>query len=119
MKNELLHKITDHYLTSEDFNGIMLGDMEPFDMDDLHALIREKQVFVLSEHSTINVFINAYNQFGSPEEQIEVLSQGGLICVYPTSGYLATLDIQESKPFTKMLALGSEQLCSPPSQIRF
>lgn len=109
-KRELLDKITTHYLHSCDFNGITLHDLPAFDLRDLEQLIKDGDVFILSESNNLNIFINCLNLFGTPTEQIERLHSRRMYAIYPSPQHLGTRDIREEKPFTEMLAKGMEQL---------
>ena len=108
-KEELLELVTQFYLDSYDFNGIPSYKLPKFMLSDLVELIKEEKVFVLSESKVNNIHINCYNSYGSESEQIEAISNGVQYAVYPAAQYLRTKNIQEKKPFTKMLMLGAEQ----------
>ena len=108
-KNELLNYITDHYLTSYDFNGVAIYNMPSFNTEDLVALIQEDLVFLITGNDDINVHINRYNCYSDKETQIAFARKGSGFAIYPTTTHLDTLDIREEKPFTAMIARGAEQ----------
>lgn len=107
---ELLNKITNHYLTSGDFNGISNNGLEDASPQDLEELILEGKIFVLSQKDDMNIFIHRFHKIPSKENQIDALYNEKLFTLYPTKEHLETVNIVEEKPFTKMLAQGEEQL---------
>lgn len=109
-KNELLDEVTTHYLSSCDFNGMPVHCLPNFNLTDLEELISDGKVFILSESRVNNIHINCYNSFGSVPEQIEAIHSKAQYAVYPSAQHLKTVNIQEEKPFTKMLMQGTEQL---------
>lgn len=109
-KFELLNEVTKYYLTSYDFNGIPVYLLPDFNLIDLEELIIEGKVFILSENKVNNIHINCYNSFGSVTDQIDVIRGKTQYAVYPSAQHLQTVTVQEEKPFTKMLAKGTEQL---------
>ena len=108
-KNELLKYVTDHYLTSCDFNGVAVYNMPSFDVEDLVSLIQSEQLFIITDNDDINVHINRYNCYSDKETQITSVRKDHRYAIYPTTAHLATLDIREKKPFTAMIACGAEQ----------
>lgn len=109
-KQEVLNRITQYYLTSHDFNGITKDNIGDYNIKDLEELIIENKIFVLSQWDDINIFIIRFDFDLPKEKQIEYLHKERLVAIYPTKEYLKTVDIREEKPFTKMLAEGTEQL---------
>lgn len=109
-KQETLNKVTNHYLTSGDFNGIANSNLKESSLQDLEELILEDKIFTLSQMDDINIFIRRFKNVPSKTKQIEALYSNSLIAIYPTNEHLATVNIAEEKPFTKMLAQGVEQL---------
>lgn len=110
-KQEVLNKITQYYLTSSDFNGITKDRIGDYDIKDLEELIYEDKIFVLSEWDDINIFILRLDSvIPSKEKQIDSLHNRRLVAIYPTKDHLKTVDIKEEKPFSRMLAEGTEQL---------
>ena len=109
-KQEILDKITNHYLTSGDFNGISNKSLGYFLAEDVEELILEDKIFVLSQRDDINIFIHRFHKIPEKEKQIDALHKESLFTIYPTKEHLATVNIEEEKPFTKMLAKGEEQL---------
>lgn len=105
-KQELLDKITNHYLNSGDFNGIANTGLEYSSIQDLDELILENKIFALSQRNELNIYINRLSNILPKEKQIEALHNEGLVALYPTKEHLSTVNITEEKPFTKMLAKG-------------
>ena len=108
-KEDLLNKVTQFYLTSYDFNGIPSYHLPEFVLSDLEELITEGKVFILSESGVNNIHINGYNSFDSVSKQLDAIHSGLKYAIYPSSKHLETINIQEEKPFTRMLMLGAEQ----------
>lgn len=108
-KYELIQAVTEYYLTSYDFNGIPNYQLPEFLHSDLEELVEEEKVFILSESEVNNIHINCYNSFGNISEQIDAIQSGTSFAIYPTPQHLKTLNIQENRPFTKMLMEGTEQ----------
>lgn len=109
-KQKILDKITNHYLTSGDFNGISNEKLGCVSSQDLEELILEDKIFILSQWDDINIFIHRFAKVPSKEKQISTLYKDSLFTLYPTKSHLTTVNIIEEKPFTKMLAQGEEQL---------
>ena len=109
-KERILSYITTHYLESYDFNGIIVNQIPEYDIEELVELIKEDKIFILSEADDINIFINRLNLYKSKEEQIKVIKTDNECIAYPTKEHLKTIKINETNPFTKMLAEGNEQL---------
>lgn len=109
-KQELLDKITNHYLTSGDFNGIANKSLEYSSTQELKELIIEEKIFVLSQWDDINIFIHRFDKIPPKEKQTSALDNESLVVLYPTKEHLSTVKIVEEKPFSKMLAQGVEQL---------
>lgn len=109
-KQELLDKITNHYLNSGDFNGIANTGLEYSSIQDLDELILENKIFALFQRNELNIYINRLSNILPKEKQIEALHNEGLVALYPTKEHLSTVNITEEKPFTKMLAKGEMQL---------
>lgn len=109
-RQEILDKITNYYLTSGDFNGIANKNIGYNSLHDLEELILEDKIFVLSQRDDINIFIHRFDKIPSKEKQLNALQNESLVALYPTKEHLATVNIVEEKPFTKMLAQGVEQL---------
>lgn len=108
-KNELLKYVTEHYLTSGDFNGVAVYNMPSFDIEDLVSLILSDQLFIITENDDINIHINRNNCYSNKETQIASARKACGYAIYPTVAHLATLDIREKEPFTDMIAHGAEQ----------
>lgn len=108
-KQDLLKYITNYYLKSGDFNGIPIYNLPPFSTADLATLIEEDYVNILTEMDDINIHINRYNLFRPKKEQVEIIPKVRDYTIYPTPKHLSKVTIREEKPFTKMLARGTEQ----------
>lgn len=108
-KRETLSIITDYYLRSGDFNGIANNRLKQSSLQDLESLVLEDKILVLSQRDDINIFIRRFDIKPAKEKQIKALYNDNLFVLYPTKEHLATLNISEEKPFTKMLAQGAEQ----------
>jgi len=109
-KQETLDYITNYYFTSGDFNGIANKNLKQSSLQDLESLVLEDKILVLSQSDDINVFIRRFDIIPPKEKQIKALYNENLAVIYPTKKHLATVNIVEEKPFTKMLAQGAEQL---------
>lgn len=109
-KKELLKYVTEHYLTSCDFNGVAVYNMPFFDTEDLVVLIQENQVFVITDDDDFNIHINRCNWYSDKDKQIASVRKKCGFAIYPTPTHLESLDIREEKPFTAMVARGAEQL---------
>ena len=109
-KQETLDKITKYYLTSGDFNGIANTGLENSSRQDLEELILENKIFILSQRDDMNIFIRRFPGIPTKDKQLYALHNDRLFTIYPTKMHLATINIVEEKPFTKMLAQGEEQL---------
>ena len=67
-KQEILDKITNHYLTSGDFNGISNKSLGYFLPEDVEELILEDKIFVLSQRDDINIFIHRFHKIPEKEK---------------------------------------------------
>lgn len=109
-KADLLNRITEYYLNSGDFNGIDNRALQPYNQDELVGLIIDESVQLISQYDDINMYINRLNSFPAIEKQIENVRKNRRFAVYPSPKHLKTVEIQEEKPFSKMLAKGDCQL---------
>lgn len=111
MKEEILKIITDYYLNSGDFNGFPLYNFDKNYTDLICQLIDEDKVEVLSSAFVINPHIKALRlNIDKEDQKKEVINNGDSVVLYPTEKYLKELNINNEKPFTKMLLDGQEQL---------
>ncbi len=108
-KEELLKYITDYYLQSDDFNGLLNCDIPEFNITDLIELIEEDRVRILTENDDINIYINRCNLFPEKFKQKENVCKENVFTIYPTEKQLAQTESREKKPFTEILAKGAEQ----------
>lgn len=121
IENDLLKRITKIYLTSRDFNGTNIDNLqEEFGlqrteiMDNLISLIKSDKIVLNFGDKHINPFIKAF-QDDEISVQLEKLSQPqkNLICAYPSKSYLKSIVNQsdyQDRPFTLKLVLGEPQL---------
>lgn len=118
---ELTRMVTEFYLNSHDFNGLLVRDMfrtariehDSFDSA-LKDLVAVGQIDLVFEDLHPNPSIRA---FASPsaKEQLQLLEKFGWdsACAYPTASHLAKEvppTAYSDKPFTRELALGRPQL---------
>src|SRR5262245_54556684 len=116
----ILKKITGHYLSSPDFNGLPIRELvqeykRPADLrKTLASLIREGKISLLFEDVDENPYIKRFPEQAS-ENQIKKLYTSELlhVCAYPSPHELKGLvdsKAYSDRPFTLKLALGEAQL---------
>lgn len=111
MQEDILKQVTDYYLQSQDFNGLPIYKIDNLNIDNVLALIDEEKIDVLSEKFVINPHIKALKLSVPKEEQKrEVKRKGAHVVLYPTEKYLKSLNLNDEKPFSKMLIEGKSQL---------
>lgn len=108
-KQELLDKITNHYINSPDYNGLPSYGLGDYLSDDLCELITDGLVRILSESDDINPYINRENRFASVAKQVETIRGARMFVVYPTPAHLSSCHVSSEKPFSQMLMNGYEQ----------
>lgn len=120
-KDKILAKITEHYLSSNEFNGFPIRlFVHDFDLTEkelksiLTSLIQRGKISLNFGDIHPNPYIKAF-----PEEPIEkqreklINSNLENVCAYPTSAHLSltvSLSDHTDRPFTRRLALGEPQL---------
>lgn len=124
MDNEsqpVLEAITEHYVRSKDFNGILasqlseqVGLSQPTFIAELERLLTNEEIAIAFNHYQGNPHIL---RFPSPDtqRQLELLTSESPdeFCLYPTAKVLAhrkDLAAFTDRPFMKRLALGEAQL---------
>jgi len=120
-KNNILKKITEFYLNSHDFNGLLIRDIvrdskvEENELKNiLISLIQEKKISLNFGDIHPNPHIKAFGE-EKDEIQIEKLRKSNLdhVCAYPSGLHLKeVVDPSEyqDRPFTLRLAFGEPQL---------
>lgn len=117
-RDELLQAVTQFYLTSHQFNGIPLSDLDP---NSDPALVRNQVADLVREGLIAPVFgdghpnrhIRAFPEHHPVERQIELLLSGHQPCLYPLPLHLERVvdrDQYAGRPYTLALALGEPQL---------
>jgi len=119
--NKLVQIVTNHYLTSRDFNGLLLESLHEMVGGDSGAflatvadLIRGRQIAVVFGDIQPNPYIRAFPD-EPPDKQVAKLSEACIntACAYPARDVLvATVNRNNypGKPYTLELALGAGQL---------
>lgn len=113
--NALLERLTRHYLSSRDFNGLAVGDATP--IVTVRELIERGLVSLNRGDQHLNPHIKAF-EAESIDEQLRKIDTHGLEgCIYPERVHLEKIvDAQKygGRPFTLRLALGEPQLSFLP-----
>jgi hypothetical protein len=121
MKKKVQNRILDFFVTSSDFNGILLSDISAeFDIpwsnirEVIHKLVQEEKISLVFASHSINPHIKRLPDLPL-DEQLEKLSneEPNTICAYPTPHVIhagTDLSIYDTRPFTKRLATGEAQL---------
>ncbi len=137
LKQQVLIAVYDFFVSSHDFNGMLLRNVsEQFDIDYIKSIEIVKDLVkenLISIQSSTNPYIIGYQHF-SIENQLKVLDMAKEIkeevlfigtfkivsenteypiCLYPSQEYLKkNRDVSnlDGKPYTLMLALGEPQL---------
>lgn len=107
MNEEILKKVTDHYINSGDFNGLP----NSFNIDEISELINEGYIEILWYEVSVNPYIKGLPLTIPIEKQIEALIKDPeSIVLYPSKKHLSSLELYHEKPFTNMLLNGEAQL---------
>lgn len=111
-KDELLEKITCHYLRSKDFNGLPLSGFDG--KDHIINLVKEGKVEINFGDRHPNPHIKAF-ELESKDSQITKIKNIGLgyACAYPTREHLENvvdISVFKDRPFTLRIALGEPVL---------
>jgi len=120
MKNQIVHLVTDYYLGSPDFNGLVGSKLSSLEQDSrklneaVYELVSEGYLALLHDEFTVNKHI-FLTSFPTIEMQLGWISAGLLreVCLYPTPLVLNhKVDHQaySEEPFRLYLALGHPQL---------
>lgn len=112
-EDEILARITNHYLRSREFNGLPLHDLES-EKENIVNLVLQGKIEINFGDKHINPHIKAF-ELDNKDEQIFKVNGIGLnsACAYPTKEHLKTVvDVNEFKdrPFTLKIALGEPVL---------
>jgi len=112
-KDEILKKITEKYLSSEEFNGYPLDDLEN-EKQKIIELVKEEKIEINFGDKHPNFHIKAC-ELDEKKIQIEKIKDIGLknSCAYPTKKYLKDkiyYGKYKDKPFTRKIALGEPTL---------
>lgn len=103
--SELLQKITEHYLSSFNYNGLPISLIKDYEIKEVQNLIEEGLIEALFKD--INPYIKRFNQTASIEDQIRVLyDKYREVCLYPTPKALELVEKDETSPYTKLLQSG-------------
>lgn len=117
LASDLLRRITEFYLKSGDFNGILVTDLlrasQPFSLETIKALVRRGLVEVYS-----SVYDNPHIKrlpASEVQPQLEFLEaiDSQSVCLYPSVKHMRrTLPgrVHRNKPFSRFLDLGHAQL---------
>lgn len=105
MMSDLLCRIIDHYLSSSDFNGLPIYDIDNYNQREMISLIKEGLVEALFDE--LNPHIKRFNQTASIDEQLKHINGSDKnVCFYPTPLVLSSINKDDSKPYTKLLQSG-------------
>ncbi|MBT3249943.1 MAG: AAA family ATPase [Candidatus Pacebacteria bacterium] len=115
-KKTILEDVTNFYLSSGDYNGKPLHEIEVNNefIKQIFELVKEELIYVNYGDRHPNPHILAFEP-ESMNEQLKKISIDGVkqACLYPTSKHLETVINKKDyrgKPFELMLALGEAQL---------
>lgn len=102
--SNLLKRIIDYYLTSPDFNGIPIYEIEDYDPEEVQDLIVRGLVEAIFDD--FNPHIKRFNQKQPIKEQLKGIRGGHEVCLYPTPHALLSVKRDESRPYTSLLQSG-------------
>ena len=116
-KEEILENITKKYLSSKEFNGFLLNDLEK-DKEIIKELVEEEKIEINFGDKHPNIHIKAFES-DDKKIQIEKIDNIGILdsCAYPTKQHLKSVDEvnrYKDKPFTFKIALGEPTLNFAP-----
>lgn len=124
IQNQVLSVISNHYLTSSDFNGILLENVrKQMDLEDseflkiIIDLLRQNKIDLIFNDST-NPYIKLFDA-DDIDSQLKKIEKFDYLdsCAYPSKEYLKSFVNPEDfkdKPFTLKMALGEPQLSFYP-----
>jgi hypothetical protein len=105
-KENVLNEIIKYYITSNDFNGLPIYQMEYYNYKILCKLIDDGLIEVLSEKEVINPHIKGFDLNISAEKQKENISKRANHSVlYPTLETLKSVSIDHSIRLRKNISL--------------
>ncbi|MCK4589057.1 MAG: AAA family ATPase [Nanoarchaeota archaeon] len=112
-KEEILNEITNKYLSSEEFNGYSLYDLDN-EKEKIIELVKDGKIDINFGDKHPNIHIKAF-ELDKKEIQIERINRLGLkgSCAYPTKEHLKKKVYYgkfKDKPFTRKMALGEPAL---------
>ena len=112
-KEKILKEITEKYLSSEEFNGYPLCDLER-EQEKIIKLVQEGKIEINFGDKHPNIHIKAFELDDIPT-QIKKIKNIGLknCCAYPSKKYLKQKIYYgkfKDKPFTRKIALGEPTL---------
>lgn len=110
MKEKMLNKIINFYLTSYNFNGLPIYDVDKNDEEIIIELINEGMVEAISEKDVLNPHIKGFELGLSKEHQIEnAKDRNSHTCFFPTSKALAKVKVDYQCPYTVLMQNGKAQ----------
>jgi hypothetical protein len=121
MKDYILDKITRFFLTSSDFNGILLCNLaevvkKPWPDTQHHVakLLQDGKITLSFSSHTGNPHIKRLPDLSVPEQLAKLSAEDpDTICAYPSAGVIRAatdLSMYDTRPFTRRLALAEVQL---------
>lgn len=97
----LLNRITEYYITSNDFNGLPFCEIKDADAKVLIILLENGKIEAYSPYEFINPHIKAFDIKSSKERQKElIVSEPDILVFYPTPNHLLALKLNDERPFT-------------------
>lgn len=101
----LLEKTIDFYLTSHDFNGLPVYEMDYYDPDEMKGLIRQGLVEAI--YDPMNPNIKFFDEPAPLEEQLKFTdSPSRNVCFYPTPLALEHVEKNYLCRYTALLQAG-------------
>jgi len=109
-KTELLEYIISFYLSSGDFNGVPIYNIENYNQADMLDLIDDGLVETISENEAINPHIKGFDfRLTKEQHKDNALKKNSHVCFYPTPKALQQITVDFSKPYTALLQKGTAQ----------
>lgn len=103
--SNLLNTIIDYYLSTSEFNGLPIYNIENYNPQEMEILVKQGMVEALFDD--FNPHIKRFNQTASLDEQLKHIDgHDRYVCFYPTALALSSIKKDESKPYTKLLQSG-------------
>jgi hypothetical protein len=121
MSNHILDTITGFFLTSSDFNGILLSELAeelgmpwPDTRKPISSLLQEGKISLSFTSHTGNPHLKRLPDIPIPEQQAKLTAEEPhTICAYPSAAVIRAagdLSGYDTRPFTRRLALAEAQL---------